>query len=133
MHPFVQQPLAIRAAARETSTDRGRDDVNDLLFAVDPVITDYSSFVFEYSTLGRPMLFFAYDLGGTSPRAISTCRSSRSSRAGSCGRSRSCSMRWRGDYEGGKVAAFATRHFAHSTGIDRPGHRRLIALVNSLV
>jgi CDP-ribitol ribitolphosphotransferase len=26
------------------------------------VITDYSSLVFEYSTLNRPMLFFAYDL-----------------------------------------------------------------------
>ena len=37
-------------------------DVNDLLFAVDLLVTDYSSIVFEYSTLRRPMLFFAYDL-----------------------------------------------------------------------
>ena len=37
-------------------------DVNDLLFVVDLLITDYSSIVFEFSTLGRPMLFYAYDL-----------------------------------------------------------------------
>ncbi len=37
-------------------------EANDLLFAVDLLITDYSSIVFEYSTLGRPMLFYAYDL-----------------------------------------------------------------------
>ena len=28
----------------------------------DVVVTDYSSLVFEYSTLGRPMVFYAYDL-----------------------------------------------------------------------
>ena len=37
-------------------------DVNDLLFVVDLLVTDYSSIVFEFSTLGRPMLFYAYDL-----------------------------------------------------------------------
>ena len=33
-----------------------------LLCAADLVITDYSSLVFEYALLGRPMLFYAYDL-----------------------------------------------------------------------
>ena len=65
MHPFVRDaarhPRGVRATA--SSTDRRPTiDVNDLLFAVDLLITDYSSIVFEYSTLGRPMLFFAYDL-----------------------------------------------------------------------
>ena len=64
MHPFVADPLAIP----DHLTDRLIDgsavplDVNDLMFAVDLLITDYSSVVFEFSTLGRPMLFFAYDL-----------------------------------------------------------------------
>ena len=64
MHPFVTEPLAIPDAFRDRLIDgsKARLDVNDLLFAVDLLITDYSSIVFEYSTLGRPMLFYAYDL-----------------------------------------------------------------------
>ena len=36
--------------------------IETLLGAADLVITDYSSLVFEYALLGRPMLFYAYDL-----------------------------------------------------------------------
>lgn len=36
-------------------------DVNDLLFVTDVLVTDYSSVVFEWSFLGRPVVFFAYD------------------------------------------------------------------------
>ena len=120
MHPFVQ-----RAARRSPSAFRDRlldgstaaIDVNDLLFAVDLLITDYSSIVFEYSTLGRPMLFFAYDLDEyvatrdfyvpfesfvpgrivrTFPELLDAIR--------------------RDDYEVDKVADFAARHFAHLDG-----------------
>ena len=64
MHPFVTEPLAIPDAFGDRLIDGSAApiDVNDLLFAVDLLITDYSSIVFEYSTLGRPMLFYAYDL-----------------------------------------------------------------------
>ena len=64
MHPFVREPAPIPAALSDRIIDGTRTDVdvNDLLFAVDLLITDYSSIVFEYSTLLRPMLFFAYDL-----------------------------------------------------------------------
>jgi len=64
MHPFVRDPLGIP----DHLTDRLLDgsaapiDVNDLLFAVDLLVTDYSSIVYEYSILGRPALFYAYDL-----------------------------------------------------------------------
>ncbi|WP_042143677.1 CDP-glycerol glycerophosphotransferase family protein [Paucisalibacillus sp. EB02] len=37
-------------------------DVNHLLFNTDILITDYSSIPFEYALLGKPILFFAYDL-----------------------------------------------------------------------
>ena len=40
----------------------GHAEFNELLFISDVAITDYSSLVFEYSTFGRPMLFFVYDL-----------------------------------------------------------------------
>ena len=36
--------------------------IDTALCAADIVISDYSSLVFEYSLLERPMLFFAYDL-----------------------------------------------------------------------
>lgn len=64
MHPFISQPAPIPAALADRLIDgtHAPIDVNDLLFAVDVLITDYSSIVFEFSTLLRPMLFFAYDL-----------------------------------------------------------------------
>lgn len=37
-------------------------DLNVLLFAADVLITDYSSIVFEYALLDKPMYFYAYDL-----------------------------------------------------------------------
>ena len=119
MHPFVREPLAIPAALTDrlidgTTTDI---DVNDLLFVVDLLVTDYSSIVFEFSTLGRPMLFFAYDLDEyvaerdfyvpfeefvpgrivrTFPQLLDAII--------------------RQDYQVEKVAAFAIAHFAHLDG-----------------
>ena len=64
MHPFVREPWPIPDHLRDRLIEATHTplDVNDLLFAVDLLITDYSSIVFEFSTLLRPMLFFAYDL-----------------------------------------------------------------------
>lgn len=64
MHPFVTAPLGIPEAMRDRLIDGSGAtiDVNDLLVAVDLLITDYSSVVFEFSTQDRPMLFYAYDL-----------------------------------------------------------------------
>ena len=64
MHPFIREPAPIPHHLRDRLVDGTRTamDVNDLLFAVDLLITDYSSIVFEFSTQLRPMLFFAYDL-----------------------------------------------------------------------
>ena len=36
--------------------------MNDLLIVTDILVTDYSSVIFDYSLLKRPMIFFAYDL-----------------------------------------------------------------------
>ena len=116
LHPFVVQPLGIPAAFADRLLDGSRAaiDVNDMLFAVDLLITDYSSIVFEFSTLGRPMLFYAYDLEEyvatrdfyepfetfvpgrivrTFPELLDAIR--------------------RDDYEVDKVAAFAASHFSH--------------------
>ena len=37
-------------------------DANDILTVTDLLITDYSSIIFDYSLLNKPMLFYAYDL-----------------------------------------------------------------------
>jgi CDP-ribitol ribitolphosphotransferase len=36
-------------------------ETNDLLHVADVLITDYSSVVYEFSLLNKPMLFYAYD------------------------------------------------------------------------
>lgn len=37
-------------------------DVNDLLLITDVLITDYSSVIFDYALLNKPIIYFAYDL-----------------------------------------------------------------------
>lgn len=37
-------------------------DINTLLLVADCLITDYSSIIFEYCLLNKPMIFYAYDL-----------------------------------------------------------------------
>ena len=39
-------------------------DVNPVLWAVDAVVTDYSSIVFDFALVGRPVVFYAPDLAG---------------------------------------------------------------------
>ena len=38
------------------------EDIDHLYLAADAMITDYSSTMFDYSLLGRPMIFYVYDL-----------------------------------------------------------------------
>jgi CDP-ribitol ribitolphosphotransferase len=62
MHHFVTEPLPIPPEY----ADRLRDfasfpETNDLLQVVDVLITDYSSVIYEFCLLGKPMLFYAYD------------------------------------------------------------------------
>lgn len=37
------------------------EDINDLYIAADILVTDYSSVIFDYSILGKPLYCFAYD------------------------------------------------------------------------
>ena len=119
MHPFVRDPLAIP----DHLTDRLIDgsavpiDVNDLMFAVDLLITDYSSVVFEYSTLGRPVLFFAYDLEEyvASRDFYEPFESFVPGRIVRTFDELLDAVR-RDDYEIEKVDAFARRHFDHLDG-----------------
>lgn len=63
MHPFVREKIEIPEKYKDYMCDAASyREVNDILFIVDALITDYSSIIYEFSLLtGRPMYFFAFD------------------------------------------------------------------------
>lgn len=62
-HPFVQEPPAIPEKLSSFARDATRGlSIEDLICTADVCISDYSSLIFEYSLMEKPMLFFAYDL-----------------------------------------------------------------------
>lgn len=63
LHPFCKERYKISEKYKDCILDLSNDDeLNDLLFITDLLITDYSSVVFEASLLDIPMLFYSYDL-----------------------------------------------------------------------
>ena len=62
MHPWVATPVPIEARFADRFLDVGTyPNINDLFYITDLLITDYSSSMYEFSLMRRPMLFFAYD------------------------------------------------------------------------
>jgi CDP-ribitol ribitolphosphotransferase len=62
-HPLVKVRPPIPAALRDFAIDlTNAMDINDLICVADVLITDYSSLVFEYALLEKPVIFYAYDL-----------------------------------------------------------------------
>lgn len=62
MHPFVPQKVEIPAEYADCIFDAANlREVNDLLFIVDVLVTDYSSIIYEFSLLHRPMYFYVFD------------------------------------------------------------------------
>jgi CDP-glycerol glycerophosphotransferase len=57
----VSVPAAARGAVQDVST---YPDISELFLAADALITDFSSVIFDYSLLDRPILFFAADEAG---------------------------------------------------------------------
>jgi teichoic acid ribitol-phosphate primase len=63
LHPFVRARTAIPDEAAELVRDvSDHPDINELMLVSDLLVTDYSSAIFEFSLLERPMAFFAPDL-----------------------------------------------------------------------
>lgn len=63
LHPFVRAGVTIPPDLAGFAIDAGdHPEINDLLLASDALVTDYSSVIFEYALLRRPMVFFAPDL-----------------------------------------------------------------------
>lgn len=62
-HPLVKQLPTINREKKEFCMDMtSKMSIEELLCVSDICISDYSSLVFEYSLLERPMLFFPYDI-----------------------------------------------------------------------
>jgi CDP-ribitol ribitolphosphotransferase len=63
LHPAVRQSVRIPEHLADFVMDFSRvPDISELLLISDLLITDYSSIIFDYSLLRRPMVFYAYDL-----------------------------------------------------------------------
>ncbi|MDD6284389.1 MAG: CDP-glycerol glycerophosphotransferase family protein [Firmicutes bacterium] len=63
IHPFVKDPPPIPDRCRDLLFDgSGIREINDILAAADVIVTDYSSVIYEASILGKPMLFYTFDL-----------------------------------------------------------------------
>jgi len=61
MHPFIQNKIDIPEMYKDRIIDVSEDNIDDLLHVADLLISDYSSVIYEFSLLDKPMLFFAYD------------------------------------------------------------------------
>ena len=66
MHPFIKNKITIEEKFKDKIidiTDEYRE-INDLLLVTDLLITDYSSVIFEYSLLNKPLIFYTPDYEG---------------------------------------------------------------------
>ena len=63
MHPWVQAPVPIPSCYGDRLVDASFvEDISELLILADVLITDYSSVAFEFSLLGKPIVFFTFDV-----------------------------------------------------------------------
>ncbi|QFK72893.1 glycosyltransferase [Pradoshia sp. D12] len=62
LHPSVTKGVNIPKEAKDFVLNLSKNDINNVLSITDILISDYSSVIFEYALLERPMIFYAYDL-----------------------------------------------------------------------
>lgn len=63
MHPFVLNPPVVPEELRASIIDVTQyPDINDLLIVSDYLVTDYSSVIFEFALLNKPIILLANDV-----------------------------------------------------------------------
>ena len=62
MHPFVREAPPIPEEYKDRILDMSSEEnINDLYYVTEILITDYSSAYFEFSLFEKPIIFFTYD------------------------------------------------------------------------
>ena len=62
LHPFIRDAVDVPPELRGFVIDASGDpDVNELMLVSDVLVTDYSSVIYEFALLGRPIAFLAPD------------------------------------------------------------------------
>ena len=62
MHPWVSDPVPIPEELHDRLFDMKSDaNINDLFYITDLLITDYSSSMYEFLLMNKPMLLFPFD------------------------------------------------------------------------
>ena len=61
MHPWISDPVPIEQYRDKFLDLTDYPDINNLFYITDLLITDYSSCIYEFSLMRKPMLFFAFD------------------------------------------------------------------------
>lgn len=63
LHPFVKNKIVINKKYQDKIIDLTKyGDINDLLVVTDLLITDYSSVIFEYAFMEKPIILYVPDL-----------------------------------------------------------------------
>ena len=63
MHPFVEDPVPIPEEYKDRMIDLVKyPNINDLFYITDLLITDYSSNIYEFSLMRKPILFYSFDI-----------------------------------------------------------------------
>lgn len=63
LHPYMNNNIIVSDQFKSDILTKTEDfSINELMIISDLLITDYSSVIFEYSLLKKPMLFYCYDL-----------------------------------------------------------------------
>lgn len=62
LHPFVSKAFNDNNISRRVVNVSDYSDLNELMAVSDGLITDYSSLIFDYCVLNRPMYFYADDI-----------------------------------------------------------------------
>ena len=62
LHPFIRSRTVVGPELEGFAIDvSDHPDINELMLVSDVLVTDYSSAIYEFALLGRPMVFFAPD------------------------------------------------------------------------
>lgn len=62
LHPLVDKGSLDFTDTADFAFDVSDQNIADLMLIADMLVTDYSSVIFEFALLGKPILFYAYDL-----------------------------------------------------------------------